>query len=307
MTSSALDLPPSVRIGPGSGGLTVVRVASSRGSAEVYLHGAQITSWVPAGADPVLWLSAASEFAAGSAIRGGVPICFPWFGPLAGVPSAPKHGFARLVDWTLDDVRADGDDVVLVLVLRDSALTRASAWPHRFEARYTITVGTHLTLSLDVANTGTATFTFEEALHTYLSVGDIGATEVRGLDGAPFADQLRDPQAQPGEAGPVRFTAETDRVYLATAAAATVVDGASARSVTIDKLGSRSTVVWNPWQAKAAAMADFGADEWTQMVCVETCNVKTDAVDLAPGSSHTMSVTLSIDQPLPHQPQNRAT
>ena len=294
MTTQALDLPPSVRIGPGSGGLTVVSVAGAGGSAEVYLHGAQITSWVTAGAEPVLWLSAASEFAQGAAIRGGVPLCFPWFGPLAGTPSAPKHGFARLVDWTLAQVREDGDDVVLVLELRDSAATRSSAWPHPFEATYTITVGTRLTLSLAVANTGTAGFSFEEALHTYLSVADIGATEVRGLEGAAFFDQLRDPQGQPAEAGPVRFAAETDRAYVATTAAATVVDAAAGRSVTVEKRGSRSTVVWNPWRAKAAAMADFGDDEWERMVCVETCNVRTDAVQLAPGSSHVMSVTLAI-------------
>jgi glucose-6-phosphate 1-epimerase len=286
------SLPASVRIGPGEGGLTVVRVAGRAGSAEIYLHGAQVTSWTPAGGQPVLWMSAASRFQPDAAVRGGVPICFPWFGGNAGAPSAPAHGFARLSEWEFADAREAGDDVVLAFRLTDTPATRASAWPHRFEARYTVTVGARLTLALRVTNRDDAAVAFEEALHTYLRVGDVRDTTVGGLEGAPFLNQLAG-LAVETETGPVRFTAETDRIYQGSAAPTTVADG-SGRSVGIRTDGSRSTVVWNPWVAKAALISDFGDDEWTGMVCVESANIRSDAIRLEPGQSHTMTAVFEV-------------
>ncbi|RYV50813.1 D-hexose-6-phosphate mutarotase [Pengzhenrongella frigida] len=303
------SLPSSVRVGPGHGGLPVVFVAGRTGSAEIYLHGAHVTHWAPAGAAPVIWMSAASRYVPDAPLRGGVPLCFPWFGAHDGDAAAPAHGFARLLDWELADAQDDGDDVVATFRLADSPATRSSAWPHRFEARYTVTVGARLTLALEVTNLDPSDVMFEEALHTYLRVSDIASTEVTGLEGAPFLDRLGGPDPQAGEDGPVRFAGETDRIYLGTRSAATVVDGAVVdgavvdggvvdgavgRRVRIDKLGSGSTVVWNPWVDKSAAMADFGDDEWTTMVCVETCNIRTDAVRLAPGQSHTMTAVLGL-------------
>ncbi|MBC7551580.1 MAG: D-hexose-6-phosphate mutarotase [Cellulomonas sp.] len=288
-----LSLPPSVQVGPGEGGHPVVRVTGRAGSAEIYLHGAHVTAWAPAGADPVLWMSGSSRFVADAPLRGGVPICFPWFGAHDTDPAAPAHGFARLVDWELAAAREVGDDVVLTFRLTDTPQTRSSAWPHRFEARYTVTVGARLTLVLEVTNLEAGDVTFEEALHTYLRVGDITAVQVQGLEHAPFLDRLGGPDPVPGEASPVRFTGETDRIYLGTRATASMVDaGTTPRSVTIAKDGSDATVVWNPWAAKAAVMADFGDDEWTAMVCVETCNIRDAAVRLAPGRCHTMTAVL---------------
>ena len=292
--SAPRDLPSSVQVSTGDGGLPLVRVTGRVGSAEIYLHGAHVTAWAPAGHAPVLWLSAASRFADGAAIRGGIPICFPWFGANAGDSAAPAHGFARLLDWTLVDAREEHDDVVLTLRLADDDTTRASAWPHPFEARYTVTVGERLTLTLQVTNRGPEPVRFEAALHTYLRVQDIRATEVTGLQGAPFVDQLAGAEAQPGEDGPVRFDAETDRVYIGSRATTTVHDAATTRTVTVTKEASNSTVVWNPWVAKAAAMAEFGDDEWTEMLCIESCNIRDDAVRLGPGESHTMTAVLSV-------------
>ncbi|MGV8967510.1 MAG: D-hexose-6-phosphate mutarotase [Cellulomonas sp.] len=287
-------LPPSVQVGPGEGGLTVVRVHGRAGSADIYLHGAHVTRWAPEGAAPVLWMSASSRFVPESPLRGGVPICFPWFGAHATDATAPAHGFARLTDWELVGAHEDADDVVVTFRLADSAATRASAWPHRFEARYTVTVGARLTLRLKVTNLDAGDVTFEEALHTYLRVQDIGRVLVRGLEGAAFLDRLGGPDPVPGEAGPVRFTAETDRIYLDNRATVSVLDaGPAPRTVTIAKAGSGTTVVWNPWAGKAAAMADFDDDEWTSMVCVETCNVRGTAVRLAPGQSHTLTAVVS--------------
>jgi D-hexose-6-phosphate mutarotase len=283
-----------VQLGPGRNGLTVARVTGRAGSAEVYLQGAHVAAWAPAGQASALWMSAASRFAPHEPLRGGVPICFPWFGAQAADPEAPAHGFARLAEWEVADAHEEGDDVVLAFRLADTAASRASAWPHRFDATYTVTVGARLTLALRVTNRDPGAVTFEEALHTYLRVQDIRATTVSGLQGAPFLDRVAGPTTLVREAGPVRFAAETDRMYLGTHAATTVLDGAAGRSIAIGKQGSSSTVVWNPWAAKAGALADFGDDEWTAMVCVETCNVRADAVRLAPGESHTMTAVLEV-------------
>ncbi|MGY4858201.1 gluconokinase, GntK/IdnK-type [Cryobacterium sp. AP23] len=285
-------LPASVTIGIGRGGLPVVRVDGAAGAAEVYLQGAHVTSFTPAGQPPVLWMSALSEFAAGRPLRGGVPVCFPWFGPLAADPTAPAHGFARIADWQLTEAREAGDDVVLVFRLTDSAQTRSSAWPHRFEVHYTVTVGARLGLSLQVRNLDAETVTFQEAFHTYLSVSDIQAVQVSGFEGLPFIDRLAGPDQQVAETRPVTVSGETDRIYLGTSADARVSDG-SGRTVTISTEGSASRVLWNPWIAKAAAMPDFGDAEWTGMLCVETANVLSDAIVLAPGESHTMSAVIT--------------
>jgi glucose-6-phosphate 1-epimerase len=290
--SSSLELPSSVELGHGPGGLAVARVYAPGGTAEVYLRGAHVTDWTPTGGTPVIWMSEQSEYAPGVPLRGGVPICFPWFAGHPTDATAPSHGFARLADWQLVEAREAGDDVVLVLVLTDSDATRSSAWPHRFEARYTVTVGAELGLSLTVTNRDSEAVTFEEALHTYLAVADIRQTTVAGLEGAPFTDRLTGPR--PAEDEPVRFAAETDRIYQATTATTTVTDAATGRAITIAKNGSASTVVWNPWIDKAAAMADFGDNEYTGMVCVETCNIRDDAITLAPGASHELSVSYSV-------------
>lgn len=270
-----------------------MRVTGRSGEAEVYLHGAHVTSWNPVGQDPVLWMSRASQFNSDAPLRGGVPVCFPWFGAHAGDPQAPAHGFARLAEWSLFEAREVGDDVTLVFRLTDSDQTRASAWPHRFEATYTVTVGARLVLELQVTNLDAEAVTYEEALHTYVGVTDVHEVRVTGMEGTAYLDGLGGPEPAREEC-PVRFTGETDRIYLDTRATTTIEDGAGGRAVTIRKAGSDTTVVWNPWIDKAAAMGDFGDDEWTGMVCVETCNVRDAAVRLAPGVSHTMTATLDV-------------
>jgi D-hexose-6-phosphate mutarotase len=286
------SLPPSVRIVPGGGGLPVARVRGRAGDAEIYLQGAQVTAWAPTGARSALWMSSLSRYTPGAALRGGVPICFPWFGPHASDRTAPAHGFARRVDWQLVRAHEDGDDVVLAFRLTDTEVTRSSAWPHRFEAVYTVTVGSRLTLSLQVTNRDCGPVVFEEALHTYLRVPDIRATSITGLESAAFEDRVLDRGVLPGETGPLQFGAETDRIYPGTTASVTVDGGAG--PITMAKDGSDATVVWNPWSVKAAAMADFGQDEWTGMVCVEACNVREGSVHLSPGASHTMTAVFAL-------------
>ena len=212
-------LPESVTLADGEGGLPLLRVRAPGGAAEVYLHGAQVTAWTPAGQAPVIWMSRRSLFEPGRAIRGGVPICFPWFGPGRNGEMSPAHGFARVADWKLDGARQDGDAVVVTLRLTDGdvvGLPGAELWPYRFEALYRITVGAELGLELSVRNTGAEAVTFEEALHTYLGVSDVREVQVDGLDGATYADKTSG-GALVRQEGPVVFTGETDRVYRSSA------------------------------------------------------------------------------------------
>ena len=290
-----IAIPSSVSLTTGRGGLPVLQVNGPAARGEIYLHGATVTDWTPAGGSPVLWLGSASRFADDTAIRGGVPICFPWFGARAGHPGAPSHGFARLSEWSLVAAEDDGQDVTLRLRLTDDDQTRVSAWPHRFEAVYTVVFGSRLSLALQVTNLSDETVNFEEALHTYLEVRDIRAVEVSGLEGAAFHDRLAGPGPVRGEPGPVRFRSETDRTYLDTRARTAVHDAQAGRSVVISKDGSAATVVWNPWIDKALALSDFGDDDWKTMVCVEVCNVGDAAIQLAPGGSHTMAATFELD------------
>jgi glucose-6-phosphate 1-epimerase len=181
-------LPPSVRLETGPGGLAVLRVNAPGGTGEIFVDGAHVTSWIPTGQLPVLWMSDTSRFISGSPIRGGIPICFPWFGKYASYPERPQHGFARISAWELIDVHESGTSVTIVLRLTDSEISRRSSWPHRFEATYTVSLGTELELTLDVVNRDKSAITFEEALHTYYAVGDVHKTRIDGLENLNYHD-----------------------------------------------------------------------------------------------------------------------
>jgi len=285
-----------VVIDTGEGGLERARATGPRGEAELYLQGAHVTRWQPRGAaTPVLFVASRAVYAPGKAIRGGVPLIFPWFGPHATDASKPMHGFARSRPWrvTATDSAPDGT-VVIELGLDDDAASRA-LWPHPFRARYRVSVGDTLGLALEVVNTGTAPFTFEAALHTYLTVSDVNAVAVRGLENTAFIDKVDGFTRKRHGGEPLTLTGETDRVFLGTRAACVVDDPGLRRRLTVDKTGSASTVVWNPWAAKCAAMADMGPDDWRSMICVETANAADDAVTVAPGARHVMTATLRAE------------
>lgn len=294
ITQAAIELPPSVHLEQGQGGLPRLRVAGRGGSAEIYLQGAHVTAWQPTGQEPVIWLSRASAFSPGAPIRGGVPICFPWFGPNTTDPSAPLHGFARLQDWELVEANEVGDDVSLTFRLNDSEETRASAWPFRFEATYRVVVGATLQLSLEITNRSGGAVTFDEALHTYFSVGDVRDVAVRGLTDAHYQDRVLGAGQVQQRTEPLRIEKETDRMYLNSVGTVTIEDTVGDRVIRIRKDGSGATVVWNPWIDKSKAMGDFGDDEWGEMICVEPCNAGPTEVRLDPGARHRMATTIDV-------------
>ena len=245
--------------------------------AHVYTHGAHVTHFQPVGQKRVLFLSSKSWFAFDKPIRGGVPICFPWFGPK---PNEPHHGLARIREWTVEN--STPDSILLCLYLQP------------WEARLTVKVSAALSLSFEVINIGTKPEQFEESLHTYLEVGDIRQVSVEGLENTDYLDNTMGLFRKHQGPEPLTFHGETDRVYLDTEATCIVNDPVWQRRLIVEKTGSKDTVVWNPWPAKAKAMPDFGDDEWPHMLCIEAANCKRHAITLPPGGKHTMSTTIRI-------------
>ena len=272
----------------------MLRVDGPQGWAEIYLHGAHVTAWGPSGHDSVLWMSESSRFDHHTAIRGGIPVCFPWFGPVAGKPEEPRHGFARTATWALDSAHDDGSDVTLTLVLMDSPATRGSAWPHPFLATCTVVVGAELSIALDVTNTGEEPFAFEEVLHTYLRVADVTETETIGLGGVAYVDTTPTGGPGYGEPLPLRVSGEVDRIYTRAPRTVEVNDIAGGRSIRVEKSGSDTTIVWNPGPEGAHATSDIDDDGWLRMLCVEASNVKQAAVRLDAGEHHTMTTTIGL-------------
>jgi glucose-6-phosphate 1-epimerase len=297
--NAKFGLPGQIRFESGQGGLTRIAVTATGGEAELYLHGAHVTHFRPASsATPVLFLSNQSRFSAGKAIRGGVPICFPWFGPLEGHDTAPAHGFARTSEWTVLSTTANGDGTVSVRLRLEGSAADSKIWPHAFRATYTVTVGSDLELAFKVEHVAGEPFLFEEALHTYLTVGDVKTVSLTGLASTEYIDKVQAGKHVTEGAEPIRITGETDRVYLETDAACVVTDPATRRAVQVRKKHSGSTVVWNPWVAKSKALADLGDDEWPGFLCVESANIGPSAVILRAGESHAMEVTISVSEPV---------
>lgn len=286
-------VPGVVTIDEGRGSLPRLVVSSDLASAEVYLHGAHLTSFQPRGARPLLFMSEKSHYDAAKPLRGGVPVIFPWFGPRAGAPDAPMHGFVRTRAWGLESCAPQPDGSVRVALTLTGDASTLSLWPHPFSLRLVFTVGRSLGIEMEV-RAGDAPFSFEEAFHTYLLVGDVRQVRVDGLQNAEYVDKVDafKRKTQPPE--PIRITGETDRVYVNTRAACAVQDPVLERTLIVEKENSSSTVVWNPWINKARAMPDFGDEEWPSMICVETANVGDAAVRLDAGQAHWMRMRLRI-------------
>jgi len=289
---SRFGIPGFAEVSEGNGGLPRVHVTNPFGQAEIYLHGAHVTSWQPKGFDEVLFLSSKARWQEGQAIRGGIPICFPWFRAKADDPKAPAHGFARTKMWQLDSIAENDGQVVVTMSMKNDDQTRRW-WPAEFRLVNRVTFGPELRMELTCSNTGTAPARFEEALHTYNRVGAVQDARVLGLDGAHFLDNTRS-NIEGVQQGEIAIGSETDNAYLNTRSAADLVDPKMQRRIRLAKEGSVNTVVWNPWREKAAEMRDLGDGEWAHFLCVEACNIMDAAVNLAPGREHKMAATLSI-------------
>jgi glucose-6-phosphate 1-epimerase len=284
------EIPGRVILASGNGDLPKINITTGRSTAEIYLLGAHVTGFQKNGEPPLLFMSRLSRFAAGQAIRGGVPVCFPWFGPREG---GGVHGFARITEWELvstDAAPADG----VTLRFRLPPPAAADAWAP-FNAEFIVTVTDQLTMELITTNkSADKIFDFENCLHTYFAVGDIAQVSLAGLQGAPFLDHA----AGAGGARKVEndarlsITKETNRVYLDTASPVEIRDENLKRTIRVEKFNSRSTVVWNPWTTQKMP-DDFDPAEHRRMVCVESGNVKQNRLSLPPGQAAALKVVLS--------------
>jgi glucose-6-phosphate 1-epimerase len=273
----------------GQGELPMIGISTIWSSAEIYLQGAHITNFRKHGEPPVTFMSQCSRFTEGQPIRGGIPVIFPWFGMREGMGS---HGFARVKTWELKEFAPAPDGSVSVR-FRLPDCPEASSFPP-FTADYVITVSESLLLQLIVSNQATdEPLIFENCFHTYFEVGDITAISIHGLQGVSYLDKAANfaQRTEPNDA--IRISSEVDRTYLNTTGAVEIHDPRLGRKIRIEKQGSNSTVVWNPWIAKSQQMPDFGNDEYQRMVCVESGNVSSNVITLPPGRTSTLTTKLS--------------
>lgn len=272
----------------------MLEIGTAWSTAEIYMNGAHVTGFQKKNEAPLLFMSQCSRYADGQPIRGGIPVIFPWFGAREGLP---QHGFARTSSWELKEIITETDGSVSVRFELPDVPEKSMVPP--FTAEYIVTVKDTLGLRLNITNTSAEeVFTLENCLHTYFEVSDATAIAVRGLKGVSYLDKVASFARKTEEQDAIRISSEVDRVYLDTTGTVMIDDPRLGRRILVEKENSASTIVWNPWINKAQQMPDFGNEEYTRMVCVESGNVASNELRLAPGETSSLVVKLS-SQTLP--------
>ncbi len=280
----------------GNGGFPFIEINSTKASALISIYAGQVLSFRPAGAaDDLMFLSEKAYYQTGKAIKGGVPICWPWFGADPQGLGRPAHGFVRNRLWNVvaTEMTADGN-IRVTLGLMDTPETRA-IWPQSFTLTLEIIVGNSLNLELVTRNTGTQIFPVTQAFHTYFKVGDISQTSVLGLEGIDYIDKT-DNSVQKQQTGAVMINTEVDRIYLGVQGELVVADAALKRRIRIASRGSKTAVVWNPWAKISAEMGDLQDDDYRRLLCVETTNAATDVVEIAPNSEFRLVANYRVER-----------
>ncbi|MBI3870118.1 MAG: D-hexose-6-phosphate mutarotase [Verrucomicrobia bacterium] len=281
-------IPGRVTWRSGNSGMPCLTIASAASEAELYLQGAHLTRFKRLDEPAVLFTSAQSRFQPGQPIRGGVPIIFPWFGNREG---SPAHGLARTAPWRVIETSASLAGFTQVRLACDAASHEAVP----FSLVFVVSVGESLRMELITTNrSADAPFKFEDCLHTYFTVGAIESARVAGLRGVRYLDKTDAFAEKEERQDAIAIVSETDRVYQDTVATVEILDPVLKRRIRIAKTGSRSTVLWNHWIAKAKQLSDFGDEEYRGMVCVESGNVGRDAISLPPGASHSLGVEVTV-------------
>ena len=276
----------------------LIDIDNNFATASISLNGGHLLNWQPKNqSQPVIWLSEQAVIQPGKSIRGGVPVCWPWFGAHATETSFPSHGYARTSAWQVTETAAlaNGETAIELSLMEHNETERY--WPHATPLSLRITVGNTLKMVLTTRNDSSENITLSEALHTYFYISDIGNIQVSGLDGQDYLDKVEN-FARQQQQGDIHFSGETDRVYVNSTSECIIHDPAFERNIHINKSASASTIVWTPWTDKAQAMGDLGEnDGWRNMVCVESGNALENSVTLPPGETHTLSVEYSLTEP----------
>jgi len=275
--------------------MPVVAIKNKFCSARISLQGANLLSFINSHNEDLIWVSDDAVFAKGKSVRGGIPICWPWFGTHETNTELPAHGFARTALWYVQSTQQlSSGETQIVFILKTETLSDVikKMWPFMATLKYTLTLGAALNLELTTINDGDKMFTIGEALHTYFNIGDITTTKISGLDGVDYLDKPDDFKRK-HQQGDIVVCEEVDRVYPNTADE--VVINNNKRKITIQKTNSLSTIVWNPWKDVANKMGDLGPSGYLQMLCVESGNVAENVIALSPSESHTLSVVYAVE------------
>ena len=275
--------------------LVFITVANKYADADICLYGAHVISFRPHNTMEILWMSPESNFLEGSPIRGGIPVCFPWFGPHPTDPEKPQHGFGRLMYWeVIETASLPNGETLVRLQLCSSEKTKAY-WPHDFCAEMNITIGQTLLATLKVTNTSTGPFDYTCALHSYFSLSSIENITIEGLQNTRYHSQLESGDFVQ-ETPDLRIEKAETRHYYGTEAACIIDDHIFSRRIRTDKSGSRNTTVWNPWEENSRQIADIPDEGYLQFVCIEAVNAFDGVVRLAPGENHETSAIISLEE-----------
>ncbi|NEP17660.1 MAG: D-hexose-6-phosphate mutarotase [Leptolyngbya sp. SIO4C1] len=284
-----------VKFVEGKGGFPVIEVRNQQAIAKISVYAGQVLSFQPIGATAdLLFVSSNAYFQSGKAIKGGIPVCWPWFGADPENQGRGSHGFVRDRPWTvLATAAPSANETKITLGLSDTAETR-ELWPHAFELRLELTIDRTLRVELVTHNTGDQSFSITQALHTYFTIGDVAQVSVLGLDGCDYLDKVED-FARQHQGGPITVSAEVDRIYLDVPNALTVEDAALARRIQISTAGNKTAIVWNPWIEVSQKMADLAADNYQKFICVETANAAEDVVTVAAGEEYRLVAEYAVE------------
>jgi len=281
----------SASVKPGHNGLPTVFVENESATAEITLLGAHVISFIPKGGKDLMWMSPKTVYAEGSALRGGVPICWPWFGKKNGI----SHGIVRRYNWTFAGAEEISAAKTVVTFTIDDSEESMKVWDCKFHLEMKVTVADTLTLELTTVNTDSKAFEIGQAFHTYFNVGAISAVKVNGFENKEYLDKAAGSTGS-GKVpnGPVVVEGEVDRVFQNAPGPFQIADASMNRAIEITTANSNSAVIWNPWIEKSTTMSDYPADGYLTMICVETCNAVDDVRTIQPGASHTLKATYSV-------------
>lgn len=287
-------MPNQVEFIKGKGGLPFLKVNNTKASALISIYAGQVLSYKPEGeAEDVMFVSENAYFQEGKAIKGGVPICWPWFGADITDPEHPDHGFARNSNWTVSSVdMLAGGNTRIKLELVDSESTH-KIWPYKFYLSLEVIVGDKLSLELSTCNKGDQPFTITEALHTYFNVGDATQVEVLGLEHAEYLNKAEN-YVEVCQVAAIALTSETDRIYTDVKHDLTLVDPVFNRNIKISSSGNKNVVVWNPWIERSAEISDLDRDDYKHFVCIEIANAASSTVEISPGEEYKMLTKYSV-------------
>lgn len=279
--------------------LPLLRIRNEYADALIALQGGQLLEYTPRGQRPLIWLSEEVAFKRSQTLRGGIPICWPWFGDSRRNPApvralvhgeAPAHGLVRAADWSLQAVDSSAEHTAVILRHTIAPDTHAQ-WPHAALLTLAIAVGRTLRLELTTHNTGAEPLSITQALHTYFAISAIDRVEINGLEQTPYVDTLDD-WREKTQQGSIRFDGETDRIYLDTPSHIELRDHGWQRTVTLHARNSASAIVWNPWIEKTRRLSQLAGDAWQRMLCIETANALRDMIVIAPGAQHSLEVEI---------------